>query len=417
MLLAGFCLAALASDANWIEQYAQEAAAANKACGGKEPEQCKPHLTKLLELLDGRADIVYRLAVTEAQLGNKSAALDWLAIYSKSGLSFADLAADPVFSGLKESSDFKPILDRFQTAKKPVTHSQLFFTLPERDLISEDIAYDSAADRFFVSSVRHRKILAIQKGKVTEFAPEGAWAILALGVDQRHRVLWASTAAMPESIGYNTADEGRSALLKYSLNTGALVKRYDVREEGKHALGDLTVSPAGDVYVSDGYGSVFRVDQSRDALELLVGKGTYRSPQTPALSPDGRTLFVPDYSRGIGLLDLSMKVSKLLAHPRELSLGGIDGLYLAGKTLLAVQNGTTPPRIIRMTLNDALDRVTAWETLEANWDGFGAPTHGVVVDGKFYFIANSGWDRMADNGSVKPGAAFDNPTIRVARVP
>jgi hypothetical protein len=46
------------------------------------------------------------------------------------------------------------------------------------------------------------------------------------------------------------------------------------------------------------------------------------------------------------------------------------------------------------------------DTLEANWKGLGDPTHGVFVDGRFYFIANSGWD-------VKPGATFEPPTIRV----
>jgi hypothetical protein len=36
-----------------------------------------------------------------------------------------------------------------------------------------------------------------------------------------------------------------------------------------------------------------------------------------------------------------------------------------------------------------------------------------VVGREFYFIANSGWDRLAEDGTVKPGAAFEAPTIRV----
>jgi hypothetical protein len=84
--------------------------------------------------------------------------------------------------------------------------------------------------------------------------------------------------------------------------------------------------------------------------------------------------------------------------------------------MLAVQNGTTPPRIIRMSLNDSLTSVTQWETVEANWPGLSAPTHGVVVGDQFYFIANSGWDRMNDDGSVKAGAAFDAPQIRQMKI-
>jgi hypothetical protein len=116
-------------------------------------------------------------------------------------------------------------------------------------------------------------------------------------------------------------------------------------------------------------------------------------------------LFVPDYSRGIGIVNLATKKCKLLAHPPDLSLGGIDGLYLAGRTMIAIQNGTAPERLIRMHLNAELTYVLGWETIEANWKGLGDPTHGVLVGSQFYFIANSGWD-------VKPGGTFETATIR-----
>ena len=69
-----------------------------------------------------------------------------------------------------------------------------------------------------------------------------------------------------------------------------------------------------------------------------------------------------------------------------------------------------------MSLDDSLTRVTQWETIEANWPELGAPTHGVVVGDQFYFIANSGWDRMNDDGSVRQGAAFEAPRIRVMKI-
>ncbi len=405
-----------AADQSWIDRYQQEAAAMNKVCGAKEYPACRDHLLRLDELLDGRADIVYRLAKTEAMLGNKEAALDRLAIFSKSGLTFADPAADSEFAPLQDSAEFKTILARLKSAREPRSASKLFVTLPEPDLIAEDIAYDPVGDKFYISSVRHRKILSIDKhGSSAEFVREGqpdVWAILAVGVDSKRRTLWATTAAMPEGLGYRKKDEGRSALLKYSLGTGALLKRYDLPNDTQHALGDMIVNAAGDVFVSDGHGAVYWVDHQKDTLDILVDKGTFRSPQTPALSPDGRRLFVPDYSRGIGIVDLSTRQVKLLEHPKELSLGGIDGMYLTGRTLLAIQNGTDPERVIRMTLDASLTRVLEWETIEANWAGLGDPTHGVVVGDQFYFIANSGWDHMADDGSVKPGTTFEPATIR-----
>jgi sugar lactone lactonase YvrE len=415
-----FCLAGYAAGPSWIEEYATESAAANKACNAKEYDACRQHLLRLRELLDGRVDIVYRLAKVEAKLGNTAASLSWLTIFSKAGLPFAAPASDPDFASLRGGADFEAILKRLEAAQKPVSASTLFLTLPEKDLVAEDIAYDPVSRRFFISSVRHRKILALDKnGKATEFLSEGQpgiWAVLALAVDAKRRYLWASTAAMPEALGYDAANEGRSALLKYSLDSGALLKRYDLPADAKHALGDMTVSAAGDVYVSDGLGAVYWVDHNHDLLETLAGKGIFRSPQTPALSADGRKLFVPDYSRGIGIVDLAAKDTKLLQHPAELSLGGIDGLYLSGTTMLAIQNGTSPERVIRMLLDATLTRVLTWETIEANWKGLGDPTHGVVVGDEFYFIANSGWDQFGDDGALKQGSEFTPPVIRRMRL-
>jgi len=34
----------------------------------------------------------------------------------------------------------------------------------------------------------------------------------------------------------------------------------------------------------------------------------------------------------------------------------------------------------------------------------GDPTHGVVLDGFFYYIANSGWDTLNDDGTLKAGS-------------
>src|SRR5580658_6059572 len=319
-ILAGIVFVRLCFGQTWIDEYVREAGAMNKACGAKEYPACRDHLLKLERLLDGRVDIVYRLAKAEAMLGNKDAALAWIEIFSRSGLTVADPAAAPEFASLKNSPEFETILARVKAAREPVSASKPFMTLPEPDLIAEDIAYDPGGDRFYISSVRHSKILSMDKrGASAEFA-HAAWPILALGVDSKRRILWASTVAMPEGLGFEKEDEGRSALLKYSLDTGALLKRYDLTKDAKHALGDLTVSEVGDVFVSDGEGAVYWVEHGKNKLEILVDKGVFHSPQTPALSSDGRRLLVPDYSRGIGIVDLSSRQVRLLQHPKELSL-------------------------------------------------------------------------------------------------
>jgi len=415
--LAPLLLFAVAAWGNsWIEQYAAESAAAGQACDAKDFAACRQHLTVLLESLNGRADIVYRLAKVEAAVGNRAAALDWLTTFSRMALPAAHPDTEPAFADLRASSEFEDILARLDAARQPVSASRPLLTLPVKDLVAEDIAYDAASGKFYISSVRHGKILSVSRdGTAADFLPEGApdvWAVLALGVDTKRRYLWASTAAMPENLRFRAEDRGRSALLKFSLRDGSLVKRYDLPRDAEHSLGDMTVSPTGDVFVSDSRGPVYWVPHGENRLDVLVPAGTFRSPQTPALSGNGRTLFVPDYSRGISAIDLRSRRTELLAHPRELSLAGIDGLYLSGQTMIAIQNGTSPARLVGMRLNSSLTRIESFAVLESNSAGLGVPTHGVVVGGRFYFIANSGWDQLADDGQLKPGAAFSAPAIR-----
>src|SRR5260370_35734955 len=115
----------------WMGQSGGGATAANNTCPAKEFATCRGHLLRVHQLLDGRADIVYRLASVEASLGNQQAALDWLSTYSKSGLTFADPAADSEFASLKEAPEFQAILARWKSARQPVSLSKPFLSLPE----------------------------------------------------------------------------------------------------------------------------------------------------------------------------------------------------------------------------------------------------------------------------------------------
>lgn len=149
-LWAGLVLAVWAAAAaeTWIDQYAQESAAASRACGARDNIGCRDHLVRLVELLDGRADVVYRLAKAEALLGNSSAAVNGLVRFSKMGLPFADPEADPAFAPISDKAEFPGILARLKSAGRPVTSSRPFAVLPEKDLVAEDIAYDRVGGRF-----------------------------------------------------------------------------------------------------------------------------------------------------------------------------------------------------------------------------------------------------------------------------
>jgi len=146
--------------------------------------------------------------------------------------------------------------------------------------------------------------------------------------------------------------------------------------------------------------------QGANAFERLDVPGEFLSPQTPALSADGKVLYVPDYVRGIAAITLDSRQLRWLRPGAHITLTGIDGLYLDHGSFIAVQNGVTPERIVRISAD--LQEQTE---LEANWPGLGEPTHGMIIGRDFYFLANTGWDAFDQQGKKVPGVALVESSV------
>jgi sugar lactone lactonase YvrE len=313
------------------------------------------------------------------------------------------LASSPEFAPLRQKPDFGAIQTGMKENQSAVSLGTLVFRLSDPTLIPEDLDYDPNTKRFFITTVRGKKIITTDlAGTITEFAkaPDD-WPLLAIKIDPRHGVLWASEVALTGFVFVPKADWGKSVVLGYDLKTGKLLHRM----EGPHdsALGDMALTPDGDVIVSDGDGGgVYLIHAGGEGLERLDG-GDFISPQTPAVPSDGKKIFVPDYLRGIGMLDIAAKQVRWLNMEGRFALNGIDGLYLEGQTLLAVQNGTSPERVVAFQLDPTFSKVVSETIIERSTETLGDPTHGVIIGNDFYYIANSGWDVIDDQGNPKPG--------------
>jgi hypothetical protein len=287
------------------------------------------------------------------------------------------------------------------------------FALQSTAQVPEDIDFDAAGQLFYVSTVLGRQILQVDlSGRMKLFASApDRWPMMALKVDSKRRVLWATEVAVDGFASAPKADWGRSAILQFDLRSGKLLHR--IEGPPKAALGDLALSLNGDALVCDGeHGGVYRVDRSSLAVER-IDAGDFISPQTPAALADGKHILVPDYVRGIGILDLDTKQVLWIPTEGRHALSGIDGLYAVGNVLFATQNGTSPERVMRFTLNGSRTGVLSEGILERATPTLGDPTHGVVVGDYFYYIANSGWDALDDHGNLLKGKEL--PTARVMR--
>ena len=361
-------------------------------------------LRELDPLLPGNATIQYNRAAAAAQLGDTDAALVHLEALSRAGLIYR----------FRDDEDFRPLLalPRFASIERqverngqPVTHSQMVAAIPRADLLPEDVAWDHRRRRLLYSSVTGKSIHILGGG---QFAGSDL-PVMALALDQKRGILWATDGWLPHCADCRPEDKDQTNLLRFDLATGRLLGRFPSPEKG--LLGDMTVSPSGDVYVSEGiHGAVLHFAPRTNRWERLDVPGEFPSPQSPAVSPDGQTLYVADYVRGIAAIALPSRQVRWIAAAPGVVVSGIDGLYVHQGEFLAIQNGIKPARLVRMPLDLSRQIV-----LEANWPGLGEPTHGTFRGQEFLYLANTGWGAFDGAGKRKPEVPPVESTVRRLR--
>ncbi len=392
--------------------YRQQAAAAYRA---KDYAAAIVNFKKAAEIIPDHPTLFYNLACVYALAGKKNDALSSLAKVAEMGL-VMPAEKDGDLESIKDTPAFKLILKQFEASKAPVIKSSTAFTIHEKGLITEGLAYDPVEETFFVSSVHKRKILSVSKsGEAKPFASEqdGLFSVLGMSVDAKRRHLWVTSTAFPQMVNFKKEEDGTSAVFKFDLRTKKLVKKYVLSNATKkHALGDLTIQSNGDVFTTDSLSpAVYVIRAQKDEIELFLEDPGFGSPQGLAFSGDERHLFMADY--GTGLFDIDVKTKKVthLAPLAGATLLGIDGLYFHKGSLIGVQNGVSPQRVIRVSLSKDLSRVERLEVLEANNPVFLEPTLGVLVKGKFYFIANSQWPLVDENGELAAEDKLRDPVV------
>lgn len=346
--------------------------------------------------------LLYNLAVAYALNNKPDDALTVLERLAAMDLIFNDVED---LKPLHDLPRFKAVRKEFALNEKPVNRSEKAFTIPQKDLITEGIAYDAKTKRFFVSSIHRRKIVSIDKnGRVSDFSSDtdGLWSVSGMRVDEKRNVLWAATTAFPQMKDFIKADDGKSAIFKYDLKTGKLLQKFPLsNEKEKHALGDLVLAKNGDVYASDSVSpNIYRIDSKTNKLEIFLSSDNFASLQGLAFSPDEKFLFAADYSKGVFRVDLKDKKISQIAVDKNTNPIAIDGLYFHQDSLIVIQNGFRPHRVARFVLNKDFTRITKSETLEANHADFNEPTLGVFVGNDLYYIANSQWNLTNERGTL-----------------
>jgi hypothetical protein len=98
-------------------------------------------------------------------------------------------------------------------------------------------------------------------------------------------------------------------------------------------------------------------------------------------------------------------------------LDGIDALLLHGNSLIAVQNGLQPARIVKLDLSEDWQTVTEVTILEAANPDWTEPLGATIDGGRLLYVATGQWDVFGKGGEVREGKTPQPTAIRALTLP
>ncbi len=278
----------------------------------------------------------------------------------------------------------------------------------------------------FVTSIATGRIIRVDSsGAVRDIFAAGSEpqsGVFGVAVDTLCECLWVTTAPHPRRAANvhartNSArvfkEDSIAELLHVRIADGVVLRRYTLGDGGGMP-GELTITPRGDVLVSDGVrGVLYRLRATGDSLET-IRDSLLRSPQGIAVHADGRIAWVADWSRGLLMWNLESGQLTRVQAPGGVELRGIDGLRTHGTSLIAIQNGTTPARVLRIRTSADGARVDHVDELDVLTSGNGEPTVGAVQGDSFVYVATSQWPYWTNAGLRRGNSPL--PSVQLRRL-
>lgn len=312
----------------------------------------------------------------------------------------------------------------YSSAQKPneqFNKSFIAYTIPEKDLLPENVAYDPTDMSFYIGSTRKGKIIKRSKdGTYRDFVKpqqDGLHMIIGMKIDPVRKHLWVCSSGGSNLIGYSRKDknEGRPAgVFKYDLQTGKLIKKYWIDIPGEvHFFNDIVLDTSGNLYATHMFSSpmIYTIQNNEDELKVLAHLSEIKYPNGITISDDQTYLFVA-HSEGITRIHIKTRKKENIQYPKgadTTSSKSIDGLYFYKNSLVGIQPGKNSVK--KFVLNTEQNTITKTVLLEYNHPIMNNPTTGVLVDRELYYIANAQFGSFNKDGSLFPMEKLYEPTI------
>ncbi|MEM1080502.1 MAG: hypothetical protein AAGH65_02870 [Pseudomonadota bacterium] len=366
------------------------------------------------------ADFMRQLVMAHAMSGDTARAFNMMLIMQQQGLAENWDEVDEVAS-LRQFPLYEHLNRLMSEAGEPLGTPEVVATIEGRYSMPEALAHDRRDGRLFAGTIRDGQILVRSSEQDwTVFASNdtipGLMSVFDLLADEARNHLWVATGAAPQYRNLRATDFGRTALIKLDLQSGELLGEYRITPDGlPHVLGAMVLASDGTVYAADTLSPlVYRLSPDSERPEVIFGNPIFTGLRGIALSKDEQRIYISDYELGIFFFDLDDERRGFrMGTPENLNAAGIDGLYRWNDSLVAIQNGISPQRVMRLDLDESGTRVANVAPLVVAQPQFDTPTFGTLEGNELFFLAASHWSRVDQNGTPLQRPLPDIPIMRV----
>lgn len=369
-------------------------------------------LSKLAEHFPDSAAVQRRLLGAQLEAGDPDAA-DTAQLLVLRGFAFSDAGAELIATAFADDDAKAAFLETNAANRVQVGTSYKVAEVPLEAQLVEGVAVDPVEGSVVVSTIVSRKLFRPgDEGEWEAIELENAGSLAAMAPDPERGLIWITSGQFDETPG----NPAYAAALGFDPQTGKVAKT--LYANGLVPLGDIAVGDDGRVFAANPIaGEIHYADpDTEDGFRALVGSGVFRSPQGMVKVPGRNRLIISDFTYGLAMLDWDSGKVWRIGNVTGEWLDGIDALLRYGNSLIAVQNGLQPARIVKLDMTEDWLTVTGVTVLEAANPDWTEPV-GATIDGdRLLYVATGQWDVFGEDGSVRAGRQPQPTDIRAVEL-
>lgn len=300
---------------------------------------------------------------------------------------------EPHFNHLKKWDGYDQLQIFADSLKQKISSSEVYSKTVLDKIHPEDFAIIN--NEVFLADVNGGKLIKINSQGVAVTLADLLSSVMAIVPDENHR-LWVTTSMMPQYKAYDSTQLNATKIYHYDIMEKKVVK--EIKLEGEHVLGAGCTDINGNIYFTDSTTpKIYYFNKAKGDIEEFMELKSAFNLQGITYDESNHTLFVADYIKGIVKVDLNTRSEKWLRSDGFL-LKGIDGLVKVDKGLVAIQNGSSPRRLLYLETNG--EDIVLAKIIDNNLGYEAEPTNGKYINGVFYYIANSPWPLYDKNSKA-----------------